>query len=278
MIKKLFNKAVPKLYGFYFNAVSIISKDKGAELALRVFSIPRKGRILDFQKEFLATAHQQKLVTEEGFIQLYHWKGKGKTVLLAHGWESNSWRWKYVIEPLQKLDYNIISLDAPAHGNSDGKEFTAIKYSRIIRKVIELYEPEIVVAHSVGAMATSFQEYETPHEFLEKIVLLGSPNKLEVIMRNYQSLVGFSNRVYKSLDELLHSIYGFYINEFSTEDFVSKIKCKVLIIHSPQDAIVTFESMGQIVSKSPNAMFYKSETGGHSLHTPEVVEKVLAFL
>jgi pimeloyl-ACP methyl ester carboxylesterase len=278
MIKKLINRAVPKLYGFYFNALSLISKDKGAALALRVFSVPRKGKILDFQKEFLATAHQQKLVTEEGFIQLYHWKGKGKTILLAHGWESNSWRWKYVIEPLQKLDYNIITLDAPAHGNSDGEEFTAVKYSKIIRKVIELYEPQIVIAHSVGAMATSYQEYQTPHDFLEKVVLLGSPNTLEVIMKNYQNLVGFSDRVYRSLDELLHQTYGFKINGFSTEDFVSKINCPVLLIHSQKDLVVSYDSVHQIALKSPNATVYESKTGGHSLHTPEVVEQILAFL
>jgi pimeloyl-ACP methyl ester carboxylesterase len=278
MIKKLFNKAVPKLYGFYFNTLSLISKDKGAALALRVFSFPRKGKISSYQEAFLNTAHQQKLVTEEGFIQLYHWKGSGKTIFLAHGWESNAWRWKFLIEPLQELDYNIIALDAPAHGNSSGTEFTAVKYSRIIRKVVELYEPEIIIAHSVGAMATSYQESQTPHDFLEKVMLLGSPNTLEVIMKNYQNLLGFSDRVYGSLDDLLHQTYGFNIDGFSTEDFVSGINCPVLLIHSQEDLVVSYDSVHQIALKSPNATVYESKTGGHSLHTPEVVEQILAFL
>ncbi|WP_228547231.1 alpha/beta hydrolase [Nonlabens antarcticus] len=278
MFKKLINKAVPRLYGFYFNALSLISKEKGAALAMRVFSVPRSGKILPYQHEFLSTSHQQKLITEEGFIQIYHWKGNGKTIFLAHGWESNAWRWKFLIEPLLQRNYNIIAIDAPAHGNSDGTEFTAIKYSRIIRKVVELYQPEIIVAHSVGAMATSFQESETPHDFLEKLVLLGSPNTLQVIMKNYQNLVGFTNRVYGSLDDLLDQTYGFKINDFSTEDFVSKISCPVLLIHSKEDAIVSFDSVNQIALKSPNATVYESKTGGHSLHTPEVVDQILAFL
>jgi len=278
MLKKLWNKAVPKWYGFYFNGVSHVSKDRGATLALQVFSTPRKGSILPFQHEFLETSQQQKLVNEEGFTQVYHWKGNGKTILLAHGWESNAWRWKYLIEPLQKLDYNIIAIDAPAHGNSSGEEFTAVKYSRILRSIIELYRPEIIVAHSVGAMATSFQESQTPHSFIEKMVLLGSPNTLKAIMKDYQQLVGFSDRVYASLDRLLHRIYGFHIKDFNTEDFVAQIECPVLLIHNKSDAIVPYESMLQIAAQSPHATVYESKTGGHSLHTPEVVDQILAFL
>ncbi|BAO55526.1 alpha/beta hydrolase [Nonlabens marinus] len=278
MIKKMINKAVPKLYGFYFNTISIFSKKRGAEKALQVFSFPRKGKVLEFQKEFLETAHQQKLVTEEGMIQLYYWEGTGKTVFMAHGWESNAWRWKYLIDPLRELGYSIIALDAPAHGKSDGTNFTAVKYSRVIRTVVELYQPEIIIGHSVGAMASSFQESETPHVFVEKMVLLGSPNKLEVIMRDYQNLVRFTNSVYLSLDKLLHSIYGFYIHEFNTEDFISKIKCPILLVHSKEDRIVPHTSMEQIAANSSNSTVYFSKTGGHSLHTEEVVEQILSFL
>ncbi len=278
MIKKMINKAVPKLYGFYFNTISLFSKKRSAEKALQVFSFPRKGKIQEFQKEFLDSAKQQKLVTEEGMVQLYYWEGTGKTIFMAHGWESNAWRWKYLIDPLRKLGYTIIALDAPAHGNSDGTDFTAVKYSRVIRTVVELYEPEIIIGHSVGALASSYQESETPHCFVEKMVLLGSPNKLEVIMRNYQDLVGFTDRVYNSLDQLLHSIYGFHIKDFNAEDFISKIKCPILLVHSKEDTVVSYKSMEQIAANSSSSRTYFSKTGGHSLHTDEVVQQILSFL
>jgi alpha-beta hydrolase superfamily lysophospholipase len=35
-------------------------------------------------------------------IQTYHWKeSEGPTVLLCHGWESNAFRWRNLIEKLQ---------------------------------------------------------------------------------------------------------------------------------------------------------------------------------
>ncbi len=278
MLKSLLNQAVPKLYGFYFNATSLFSKKKAAHLAMATFSLPRKGKIAPFQEEFLNTARQQKIVVEEGFIQLYHWQGSGKTVFLAHGWESNAWRWKYLIEPLITLDYNIIAIDAPAHGASSGTYFTAVKYSKIINKVIELYQPQIVIAHSVAAMATTYQESLSPHPFLQKLILLGGPDRLELIMRNYQKLTGFNHAVYNQLNQLLFDKYGFNVEDFNTSTFARSIKCETLIIHSKEDKIVTADSLPSIAANLDKVETYYSKTGGHSLHTQEVVDKILEFL
>lgn len=277
-MKKLLQKAIPKLYGFYFNMLHLISKEKAAALALKVFSIPRKGKVLDHQAAFLSTARTQQIAFEDGLFMIYHWKGTGPTVLLNHGWESNSFRWKYLIEPLQKLDYNIISIDAPAHGNSDGSLFTAVIYSRIITTTIELYEPQIVIAHSVGALATIFQESSNRHDFIEKFVFLGSPNKLEVIMRGYQSLVSFNDSVYESLNALLKNKFGYYIEDFSAAKFAEKIDVPSLIVHHPDDLIVPFKAMGEIAATMPQATTYSSQTGGHSLYTQEVIDQVMKFL
>lgn len=277
-MKKILQKAIPKLYGFYFNILHLFSKEKSADLALKVFSIPRKGKILTHQQSFLSTARSQQIAFEDGLFKLYHWKGNGPTVLLNHGWESNSFRWKYLIEPLQELDYNIISIDAPAHGGSDGTLFTAVKYSRIIKDTIELYQPQIVIAHSVGAMATIFQESQKIHPFIQKFVFLGSPNRLEVIMRGYQGLTSFNNSVYKSLNKSLKTKFGFYIEEFNAADFAKNIKVPSLIIHNQEDIIVPFNAMEEIAAAMPSATTYTSKTGGHSLYTQEVIDRVIKFL
>jgi pimeloyl-ACP methyl ester carboxylesterase len=277
-MKKILQKAIPKLYGFYFNTLHLFSKEKAAVVALKVFSTPRKGKVLEHQKDFLSTARTQQIAFEDGLFMLYHWKGTGPTVLLNHGWESNSFRWKYLVDPLRKLDYNIISIDAPAHGNSDGTLFTAVKYSRVIKTTIELYEPQIVIAHSVGAMATIFQESKNSHASIKKLILLGSPNRLEVIMKDYQTLVSFNDGVYKSLNHLLKNNFGYYIKDFNASDFAKKMAIPTLVIHNPNDLIVPFEAMKEIASAMPNAITHTSETGGHSLYTQEVIDEVVKFL
>lgn len=277
-MKRFLQKAIPKLYGFYFNILSLFSTPKAAKLALKVFSTPRRGRILEHQREFINSARQQRITCEDGLYMLYHWKGNGPTVLLNHGWESNAFRWKYLFPDLKRLDLNIIAIDGPAHGNSDGTLFTAIKYSKLIKSTIELYEPEIIISHSVGAMATVYNEYHHPSPSLKKLILLGSPNSLEVIMRGYQQLLSFNNRVYKGLDTLLQKRFGYKIADFKTEDFAVNITAQTLILHEQSDTIVPVQAGKEIVQKMQYGTFIETQTGGHSLHTPENTEYIIDFL
>lgn len=277
-MKQFLQKVIPRLYGLYFNITNLFSGTRAADVALSVFSFPRKGRLNEAQNEYLSTARQQRIAFEDGLFMLYHWKGDGPTVLLNHGWESNAWRWKHLIEPLRERNYNIIAIDAPAHGASDGKYFTAVKYSRIISTTIDLYEPDYVVAHSVGAMATVYQESIHHHQCIKKLVLLGSPNSLEVIMRGYQKLTGFNNKVYENLNQVLKKTYNFRIEEFNTADLGASIKLPTLIVHNADDLIVPVEAMYQIHKKMPQSEIYLADTGGHSLHTDEVVKETIAFL
>ena len=277
-MKQFLQKAIPKGYGFYLNILNLLSKDKAAQLALDIFSTPRRGRIKEHQKEFLDTARQQRIVFEDGLFMLYHWKGNGPTILLNHGWESNAFRWKYLFDDLKALDYNIIAIDGPAHGNSSGKLFTAIKYSRLIKSTIELYEPEVIIAHSVGGMATVFNEYSNPTASLKKLVLLGSPNKLEIIMRGYQELLSFNNGVYEGLDKVIQKRFGYKVADFQTEDFAVNITAQTLVLHETKDLIVGVSAGKQIAQRMQNATFIETTTGGHSLHTPENTNHIINFL
>lgn len=277
-MKAFLTKVLPKFYGFYFNILAVFSKQLAAQKALTVFSIPRKGQITPLQDQFLKTAKKQLIGWEEGLYALYNWGGKEPTILLLHGWESNSFRWKYLIEPLLKLDYNLIAIDAPAHGGSDGKEFTAVKYAKLIEQTILLYKPEIVVAHSVGAMATIYQQHRNKHTCIKKFVFLGSPNKLEDIMRGYQRVVSFNNRVYHALDALLKKTFGFAIRDFNAAYFAQAIQVPTLLIHNPNDVIIPYTAMQEIASQIKDSKTHTARTGGHSLYTPEVVDAIINFI
>lgn len=266
------------MYGFYINILSTVSTTKAAQLALKIFSTPRRGRILDYQQEFVNTARQQRITFDDGLYMLYHWKGSGPTVLLNHGWESNSYRWKYMLNDLQQHNYNIIAIDAPAHGNTDGTEFTAIKYSKIIKSTIDLYQPNIIIAHSVGAMATVYTLSQHPSTTVNKLVLLGSPNALEDIINSYQQLLGFNNKVYNYLNKLIKDNFGFFIQEFQTQNFAQHIDTPTLILHEQNDPLIPASASKNIASNMPQAQCKITTTGGHSLHTPENTQHIIKFI
>lgn len=101
-MKKKIENALPKIVGKVINTASYISKEYAANKALTLFATPRKGKIAPGQLIFLKSASTQELEYNGLKIATYQWAGNNKTLLLVHGWESNSARWKNLIEVLKK--------------------------------------------------------------------------------------------------------------------------------------------------------------------------------
>ncbi|WP_337251619.1 hypothetical protein [Maribacter halichondriae] len=101
-MKKAIAKLIPLGYGHYYNVLSLFAPKKTAERAFYLFCTIRKGKVLPQQKEYLDAVKHEMLHIGEHHIQTYSWPGKGKTVLLVHGWESNTFRWRNLIEKFKE--------------------------------------------------------------------------------------------------------------------------------------------------------------------------------
>ena len=205
---------IVKIIGFYFNLLSVFSSKLAAKKALKLFSSPRKGKITEKQSDFLNTAFREELSYNDNAIMTYRWLGKNKTVLLAHGWESNSARWKTSIKALQKLNYGIITLDAPAHGNSGSKFFNALLYAEFINIVIKKFEPNILIGHSVGGMASVFSHHRYSFSNIEKVILLGTPSELKGVFKRYVDMMSYNKRIEKQINKLVFESFGKYPEDF----------------------------------------------------------------
>jgi pimeloyl-ACP methyl ester carboxylesterase len=277
-VKKLINKAIPKTVGALLNASSLINSKYAAAKALALFATPRKGLIKEHQEPFLDTAKKSNL-TYNGFsIMTYQWKGSGKTILLCHGWESNASRWQNLIMLLQESDHNIIALDAPAHGQSESKQFNAILYSKFINVVSQKFHPDIIIGHSVGGMASVFYQSNYQQKNLKKLVLLGAPSEFEMILKNYITMLGYNSKVEKSLKQLIVDTFGAEPSEFSTAKFASKITVDGLIIHDKKDEIIPFTEAERINKHYKNSQLIETIGHGHSLNHNEVYQHIINFI
>lgn len=278
-MKKLINKAVPKTVGALLNASSLVSSKYAAAKALSLFATPRKGSINNKQASFLNSA-KKELLDYNGFsIRTYQWNGHHKTVLLSHGWESNTSRWKNLIELLQAQDYNIIALDAPAHGESESKKFNAILYSEFINVVCKQFNPEIIIGHSVGGMASVFFQSKYQLDSLKKLVLLGAPSEFEAILKNYTTMLGYNSKVIKSLDKLIEDSFGALPSAFSTAKFAQNLNdIEGLIIHDKKDRIIPYSDAELIHENFKNSKLISTSGYGHSLNHEEVYNHIVEFL
>lgn len=269
---------VIKSIGKALNATSLISSKYATKKAIHLFATPRKGRYTEDQKKVIASALFEELTYDGMDIATYRWHGKGKTILLLHGWESNVSRWNYILEDLKAEGYNIIALDGPAHGRSGGKLFNAVLYSEYINVVAKKFQPEVIIGHSVGGMASVFFMHNYGLASVKKLVLLGAPAHFTGVFARYKSMMGYNRRISKGIDNLVLERYGKPVDYFSAANFTESIEAKGLIIHDKMDRIIPFEDALLLAKRYKNAKLIKTEGFGHSLKDASLTPKIIGFI
>lgn len=277
-MNKIYKKLLPLAYGSYFNTLALISKEKSAKKAFKLFSSPRKGKVLAHQKSYLDQAKGHVVKVDNVKIQTYQWSGGNETILLLHGWESNAYRWKNLIDFLKKEDFNIIAIDAPAHGNSSGEVLNVPLYTRCTEKIVALYNPKYIIGHSMGGMASMYHQYKNPESSIKKLVSLGAPSELSEIMAYYQHLLKFNGKVMKSIDDYFKGTFNFYIAEFSISKFSRFFSIDGFLVHDELDTIAPFKAAERIHKNWKNSILLKTQGLGHSLHQDEVNKQIIDFL
>lgn len=264
-----------KTIGFCLNILSYFLPKQAAKIAYQIFSKPRKGKL---------DAHNLPAILQQANHQLlddfyiYTWHGGQKTVLLVHGWESNSSRWGRLLTQLKKDNYTIIAIDAPAHGLSIGTDFNAIKYANCMANVIQLYKPQYVIGHSVGAMATIYNQFKNPNSSIEKIVCLGAPSDFRLIFNSYTNMLGYNKIVVAALEQYYLENFNLKIDDFSCAVFAKSITVAGLIVHDKTDKIIPISESKKIHTNWQNSLCFETTGLGHSLQNKALFEKIIIFL
>ena len=269
---------IEKTVGGIINLVSYISTRQAGNMALYLFTTPRNVSINEQQSDFLGTAFREELEYNGLPVMTYRWLGNGKTVLLAHGWESNSARWQPLIEALKKQGYNIIALDAPAHGRSGSKRFNAILYSEFIQRVSDKFNPDIIIGHSVGGMASAFYQGQIPPTQTKKLVLLGAPSEFTDVLNRYFKMMSYNNRTSTSFLNLIKEKFNAEASYFSTAKSLKNNPSQGLIIHDENDNIIPYSDALILNSNYKESKLITTQGLGHSLNDESIHKYIYEFL
>ena len=277
-MNKFIAKIIPPLYGQYFNLLSFFVPQKTAHKAFVLFCTVRKGKVLPQQAEYLEQAKNKIEEVSGHQLQTYTWPGKKETVLLVHGWESNTFRWRNLIQKLREADFNIIAFDAPSHGHSSGKLLYVPLYEEAVHHMINTYNPKHLIGHSVGGMTLIYNEYKNPNPKVDKIVTIGSPSEFHEIMDQFQNITKFSDRFMGHLDSYIFKRFGFHIRDFSTSEFAKSNTKKGLLFHDRLDAIAPYHASEKVHRGWKNSTLVSTEGLGHSMHQEDVNNQIIEFL
>ena len=272
-------KILTKSVGFLLNTLSIFNPKKAAKIAYGLHSKPRIGKISEGQiPEILQTAVQKIFLTNNLEYQTYTWAGSQETILLMHGWESNSARWQQLLPYLLATQKTIIALDAPAHGRSGDDSFSVPKYAKIINEFSKTTKIDHIIAHSIGGAAAIFYQHKYQNPDLKKMVILGAPSDLQVLIDNFTKLMGFSNHLKKHLETEFSTNVGLAISDFSAQKFAQTIAIPTLVVHDQNDTVVAFGESQKIIKNWKNVTFLETKNLGHSMHDAQLYQTIVNYL
>lgn len=231
------------------------------------------------EEKFLQKAVQVNIEIEDSFVVCHNFKGDGPTVLLAHGWESHTARWRVLINQLIRAKYNIISIDAPAHGKSPGTQINGVLYAHVVSKAMTAFNPEFCIGHSFGGMAMAYY-YSTYADAIpcKKLILMGVPENLEIIMNQFIHALSLSESAKAALYKAFEKRFDFPVKAFDIIEILKIVKQEGLIIHDRQDSVAPFAGAEAMAEAWKGCELFATDGLGHSLQSAEVFRRVIAEL
>lgn len=268
-----------KILGLYINLLSRFCPKIATSITYQLFSNPKYGKLKKNKlPAILQESIQEVFEYKREKFQSYIWKGNEEAILLVHGWESNASRWKKLINHLKKTENTIIALDAPAHGLSEGNEFNTPKYTAFIKHISQKFQPKTIIGHSLGGMAII--DYLNNHKdtSVEKVVLLGVPSELKILINNFTSLLGLNRFAITLFENYFIDNFKIHPNDYSSHNFAKNLNQKALIAHDIDDKEVSTEESYKIYSAWKNSIYIETKGLGHALHGKDLYQEIVSFV
>lgn len=114
-------------------------------------------QLLDLAKPFSLQVFDPNFAKRELTFNGYQWGSGPVKVLLVHGWGSKAADYADVITELIKIDnLQVIAIDAPGNGSSEGDLSNLLLFVKAAEATVaEFGTPQVLIGHSLGAMANA---------------------------------------------------------------------------------------------------------------------------
>jgi pimeloyl-ACP methyl ester carboxylesterase len=232
------------------------------------------------------------------------------TIVLLHGSGLSHIVWSLTEQYLSNQNYNVLSLDLPGHGNSEGKCLSSIeKISEWMEKVfIKLSISEVtIIGHSQGCLEALEYNFKYP-EKVKNLIFVGGSYKMPVnqdlldfaeagdeqavklMMKwsyeNSKKFIG-GNPVKKIINsprdikEILAIDLIACNNYKNGSEALKNINCPTLFIFGELDKMVNLEKGKEFVALIPNSKIQIIKNCGHMIMFEkafEMREKISEFL
>jgi pimeloyl-ACP methyl ester carboxylesterase len=226
------------------------------------------------QQQLLDQSEKQTLkVTDPHFAKgelnfnTFKW-GKGKKrVLITHGWGSKGIDFSDIItELISNDDFEIITFDAPGNGSSEGELSNLLLFVQAVKAVINHYgEPNILIGHSLGAMANAL----ALKEMQIKVSVLISLTPLIKLKENFEmsmNAIGISRAAQTNFLESFEQMFGVPASKFEMSTcYDDKNQTTHWLGYDVNDQILPNSYLREFLASNPAIASKNYEDAGHYL-------------
>ena len=226
-----------KLIPLFFKYFSPLFPSFAAQMALDLFCTTQKNERPSNELEFWNTGKALEFSSKRSCRT---W-GQGPEIWLIHGWSSRGSAFYRIIPLFVKAGFKVIAWEAPAHGDSPGKQTNLVDFSKSLASDIDDHgsKPLAIIGHSFGGAALAIiNRYTALPKF---VAIISSPSETPKIFQNYKKLINLSKKSFAKLVQKAEKMVGTTIASTSLINNDLSKHSQVLVIHDKKDKEIAYQ-------------------------------------
>jgi pimeloyl-ACP methyl ester carboxylesterase len=245
-------------------------------------------QLLNEAEKFSLKVSDDYFANKELLFNGFKWGDGPRKVLITHGWGSKAADFTEIITALKEIDdLEIIAFDAPGNGSSEGELSNLLLFTEATKAIILKYgKPDIVIGHSLGAMANVM----ALNELMIIPSLLISIAPLIRLKENFEASMTFAEVPLEAQESFLKSFENkfnkpaSYYNLNDMYNTMEDVQLNHWLAYDQNDRIATYNYLEEFLNNNPSIKSQNYDDVGHERIIKsepvinDLVEKVKANL
>jgi pimeloyl-ACP methyl ester carboxylesterase len=279
---KLSQKIALVAFRTSLQVMSVIAPQRASKLAFRLFATPMS-RFREPDPPVFEKAERLAITLNGQDVQIFRFnKGGKKKIIIHHGFESASANFHQYINRFVKEGWEVLAMDAPAHGKSAGKTITVPLYIQCMQRAEKSYGPfDAFIGHSFGGLVLMHYLEQRAYTNPIHVVLLAAATETTSAIDGFFRLAAIPASLRPSFDEMILELTGHPPGWFSIARIIPSLKAQILWIHDREDRVTPFADVAPIVEKNyAHVRFVLTEGLGHRriYRQENIVDEVVGFV
>lgn len=203
------------------------------------------------------------------------WGNRGPIVLALHGWEGRATQFAHFLPVLREAGLQVIALEGPGHAPGDASPANPVTFAHALMSVADdLGEPVSVLAHSMGAAATTYAL--TQGLEARRVALLAGPSSYAGVLDRFADALGLPARSRPYLASQAEGELGVSMASLELGRATRVLTTPALLVHDHDDAVVPAHESEALAAHWPHARLVLTQGLGHwrVMTDPQVIRQV----